>query len=249
MPDTEFMKGKVTMYVGLPPGKLGVNVINGVDQNNGFPTIVISSIQKKSKVQDLLYVGDTIISLNGCNVVPTKDQQSCFQSYEEEITLSSSHEEFYEEGSPEDHDFDVVKDYTEWFAQMLKQVGNIRYLCIERKVDNLLQSEIRRQRHPNAKSVQIKGTSSCLGIVVRGKGQSWLSSSRYRLGPSPLWVSRVFDTSEFSGKLFVGNEITHLNGHALLGISPDHFAEMMQDIGENEKRIMTVEQIPSEIDL
>ena len=75
------------------------------------------------------------------------------------------------------------------------------------------------------------------------------SSSRYRLGPSPLWVSRVFDTSEFSGKLFVGNEITHLNGHALLGISPDHFAEMMQDIGENEKRIMTVEQIPSEIDL
>jgi PDZ domain-containing secreted protein len=232
-------KGKTSMYVGLPRGKLGVKVRNDIDQDTGLPTIVISSINNNSKVKNLLFVGDSIISLNGCNVVPTQDHLSGFTSSDEDI-------EFQEEmvdNEYNEHEHNVMKDYTGWFQQMLKQMGKTRYLCIERQMDRI-------QSHPDAETVTLKAAAGCLGIVVRGrKYYSWLPASYRYSYTSPLWVSHVFDSSDFNGQIFVGSIITHLNGHLLTGIQPDHFVEMMHEIGEKGDRLLTFEQMPSEIDL
>jgi hypothetical protein len=236
------MSGKNLVYVGLPSGKLGVNVRNDVDKETGLPTIVISSMNKNSKVQNLLFVGDVIVSLNGCNVVPTKDQMDNSYSSDED---NMKDYEFQENIMPhqEEHEHDITKDYTEWFQQMLKQMGKTRYLCIERAAPQT-------QPHPDAKFVNLKVSSGSLGIVVRGgKYYSWLPASYKYSYTSPLWVSHVFDSSEFSEQIFVGNVITHLNGCLLSGVQPDHFVEMMHDLGEKGDRVLTVEQMPSEIDL
>ena len=279
------------LYVGLPKGKLGIKVRNGIHPTTGYPTIVVSSVSEKSKLHGILFQGDTIIRLNGCRVVPSKDphthdDSSSRSSYETHMNESFSmpsmpgdshcHEVFQEEMDM-DHGPDpastestrpTIHDYTEGFENMLKRMGKSRYVMIERDPSTVVAappltvatrstglSETILVKVPHA-GADSPSSDRRLGIVVRGnRHPSWGSGARTAI--QPLWVSHVFEGSPLSGQVYVGNEITHFNGKVLLGIQPEHFAAILKDddddgCGNNEangERVLTVEQIPEEIDL
>lgn len=278
------------LYVGLPKGKLGIKVRNGIHPTTGYPTIVVSSVSEKSKLHGILFQGDTIIRLNGCRVVPSKDphahdDSSSRSSYETHMNESFSmpvdshcheHEVFQEEMdvtmdgptgdvvSASTESTSTIHDYTEGFENMLKRMGKSRYVMIERDPTVMATPPLMVSPRSTGLSetilVKVPGADPSsdrrLGIVVRGSGNhrpSWGSGARTAI--QPLWVSHVFEGSPLSGQVYVGNEITHFNGKVLLGIQPEHFAAILKDEEDgygneaNGERVLTVEQIPEEIDL
>jgi C-terminal processing protease CtpA/Prc len=219
----------VTAYVGLPSGrKIGVSV--GNEPNScGVQIVTVTNVTEKSVMSGILFPGDIITQLNGRNV----------PSDEMAFTDDLSVEDFQ----------DLAVDE---FVQMLNVAGEVRYLLITH--DQTMESI----PHMAAQMVSVSGksidvrvsNSEKLGISVALEGRknvSGLDMTINKLMPSkrsnaPLLISHVSESSQLNGQVCVGDQITHVNGHLLIGIYPGEFVEILKDIGidKNNGLVLTI---------
>lgn len=219
----------VTAYVGLPSGrKIGVSV--GNEPNScGVQIVTVTNVTEKSVMSGILFPGDIITQLNGRNV----------PSDEMAFTDDLSVEDFQ----------DLAVDE---FVQMLNVAGEVRYLLITH--DQTMESI----PHMAAQMVSVSGksidvrvsNSEKLGISVALEGRknvSGLDMTINKLMPSkrsnaPLQISHVSESSQLNGQVCVGDQITHVNGHLLIGIYPGEFVEILKDIGidKNNGLVLTI---------
>ena len=210
----------ITAYVGLPVGKLDVTITNE-DDNCGNPIVVVSSVKANSVMDGFLLDGDIITRLNG-KEVPSEDQRFA-------DILSQTH-----------------GDAADEFDKLLQDAGDVRYLMITRRINAFSQeAQENAQKKSSVRSTTVKILNNdYLGINVSSGNAAVavlgvpikMPLSRKR-SVKPLVVSHVEESSQLKGLVGVGDAITHLNGHLLLGVEPGEFVEMLKDVGDGTREL------------
>jgi C-terminal processing protease CtpA/Prc len=224
----------VTAYVGLPQGKIGITVAN--EPNScGVDVLAVTGVTESSPMRGILCTGDIITKLNGKNVPGDE------MPFTDDISVEEMQQAVVDE-----------------FVNILNTAGDLRYMLITHDQTTDSNPYMATTRMMNAinqygKSidVQVPDTTENLGISVALEGYekpSGLDMTLSRMMSTkersniPLRISRISDSSQLNGQVLIGDQITHVNGHLLIGIYPGEFAEIMKDIGRDKENrlILTV---------
>ena len=241
----------VTAYIGLPQGKIGVSVCN--EKNAcGVPVITIANVEEKSVVGHILSTGDIVTQLNG------KDVPSDDTSFQDDAELA-------------------VDEFVDLLHAAGQEGAGIRYLLFTRDLSKssdpimaMPSVDGQGKKDVGGKSIDVRAsTSEKVGITVEldkgddgddeenmlGAAMNKISDMVVSMSPSrrknlPLRISSIAESSQIEGQVRVGDRITHVNGHLLIGIKPAEFAKILKDImrseDEEKRLVLTIRRVQDE---